>query len=281
MITASIDSAEAKTLVTPDGKVVSTFTYQLRNNRKQYLEFKLPPGMSVWSAFVNGAACKPIETDSATVKLALVTSQNGEAFPVEITCVSQDQESILMGSQTFQAPSVDVPISNLKWTLFWPDQREVMQFDTDLQTLSVPKPQTTRSKRGFFSLGSTDSAAPAGESKREVADQEEASPAPSSRAVGSSADMGVTVQGSRNQAMMNMARSTSLGNFPVRVRVPEAGQPYTFQKLMVTNEMPTVTVRYFNGALARSLGRGTLLILLGLVLWLGHKRFASKRTEQK
>jgi hypothetical protein len=290
VLTASIDSAEAKTLVTPDGKVVSTFTYNLRNNRKQYLELTLPAGMSVWSAFVNGEATKPVETDEGIVKLALISSQDGQAFPVELTCVSQAENHVLMGSQDFQAPSVDVPISNLTWTFFWPEQREVMQFDTDMQKLSSPvstasENKNRRVKNLFFDGGDktteqADAPAEAAEPEEPMDEKQEAAkaPAPSSLGAGQSKD---SFSDTRNQAMMNMVRTTSLGSFPVRVRVPEAGQTYSFQKLMVTKEMPTLTVRYYNSSITKGLTRGVVLLLLALVLGLGHRRLRGRKVEQE
>jgi hypothetical protein len=290
VLTASIDSADAKTLVTPDGKVVSTFTYNLRNNRKQYLELKLPPGMTVWSAFVNGEATKPVETDDGIVKLALISSQNGQAFPVELTCVSPAEDHYLMGSQDFQAPSVDVPISNLKWTFFWPEQREVMQFDTDMQKLSSTTPtnasqKKSKPKRSFTFFDGDEREAEKAEDEGASVEEIPSDEPQSSRGMGATAvgeeQSRESFQDTRNHALSNIVKTTSLGSFPVRVRVPEAGQAYSFQKLMVTKEMPTVTVRYYNSSLSGGLAKGTLLVLLALILGLGYKRLGSRKVEQE
>lgn len=286
VLTASIDSAQARTLITPDGKVVSTFHYQIRNNRKQYLEFQLPPGLTVWSAFVNGQATKPVETESGTVKLALVTSTDGAAFPVELTCVSHSEPGFFLGTQSLSAPSVDVPISSLEWTLFWPESREVWSFDTDMQKLVEPRTASPAWRRtsGNESFRDVDGRRGGKDKKtRERSrgdDQKLLEEDPSNMPIKApKPSLQAQLESSKNQkfndyrnnAMLNIVRTTSLGSFPVRVRVPEAGQPHSFQKLMVTKEMPTLTIRYYDPGLTKALAWGGLLLLLAIGLGLGSR----------
>ena len=143
LLTASIDSGQVRTLVTSDGKIVSHFHYQMRNNRKQYLELQLPEGQVIWSAFVAGKAVKPVQTQEGRVKLPLVSSVNGAPFPVELTCVSSHSQSWWMGRERLQAPEVDVPISRLNWTVHLPGKREVLSFSGDMQPVSSTPTSST------------------------------------------------------------------------------------------------------------------------------------------
>lgn len=271
MLTASIDSARVKTLVTEDGKVVSVFTYQVRNNRKQYLEFQLPPGLQVWSAFVDGEATKPVETGKGGIKIALATSQNGSSFPLELICVGQAPVSFFLGSSEFQAPAVDVPISSLEWTVHWPRERSVWGFQTDMQRLSAPSILTSVDKEV-----PEQPAFAAGQSRREsVKDEEE-------RDGDGRAKTAVTnaPAGSSNMAMLNLVQTTSQGSFPVRVRVPESGEPFAFQKLMVTNEMPTLRVRYYDSGVVYGLAWTAGLIFLAALIGAGRRRNRRQGEQQ-
>lgn len=269
MLTASIDSARARTLVTPDGKVISSFTYQVRNNRKQSLEFHLPPGLQVWSAFVDGQASKPVETDDGGIKVALVTGQNGEPFPVELTCVGQVSLGYFAGSSDFQAPSVDVPISSLEWTIHWPTERGLWGFQTDMQQVSAPSTPTL--------LGDQDKESPVLSSNRRPGKK---------RIVSKDEEDGVylaagasNAPSTTNMAMLNLVQATSQGSFPVRVRVPNSGQPFSFQKLMVTDEMPRLQVRYYDPDLLAAIAWGTGLFLLAFLAGLG-RRISRRRQEE-
>lgn len=257
LLTASIDSGEVRTLVTGDGKVISNFVYQMRNNRKQYLELRLPKGQVIWSAFVAGKAVKPVETSEGLIKLPLISSLDGQPYPVELTCVSSRPRYRLMGTEKLRAPEVDVPISRLNWTVHLPGQREVFAFSGDLQPLQLA-PEV---------IGNTEVSGDKTVAKDEDLSSEESElgdnlPASSAGQPAPAADR-----------LMNIVTTTPQGNFPVRVRVPEVGRSYSFQKLMVTGEMPEIEFSFYQPELVRGLGWTLFfgLLVIGMLRFPGWK----------
>lgn len=124
VLTAAIEGAEALTLVTEEGKLVSAFTYTMRNNRKQFLKVTLPPRATVYGAFVSGKAVKPIQDGENQVRIPLA-SAGQESFPVELAYVQEEVTSGWLGSSHLIAPKVDLPICNLNWSIYQPPSRTV------------------------------------------------------------------------------------------------------------------------------------------------------------
>ena len=55
-----LDQTQARTMWTRDGRQLTSVTYQVRNNRKQYLRLTMPEGAGRWSAAVGGRAVQPL-----------------------------------------------------------------------------------------------------------------------------------------------------------------------------------------------------------------------------
>src|SRR5262249_16461883 len=128
------------TLLTPDGKLVSTFSWEVRNNLKQFLADKLPDGATLWSAYVNGEPVKPVRGQDGELRLSLLRSPSdgSAAFPVEITYVQAGWKPSALGSRQLQAPSVDIPTSQLRWSLFTPDTLALRDFSGTMESGGAP-----------------------------------------------------------------------------------------------------------------------------------------------
>ncbi len=278
LLTAAVDQASGQTLVTPEGKCISTFTWQLRNNQNQYLSIQLPPGSRIWSAFVDGRAVKPVE-EGPLLKLPLVSSrgtgQDLSTFPVEVTCVGAELGRSWLGSQTLQAPRLaQVPIAQLNWSVFLPPEHRILGFQGTLEPAEgeapmqaptdLPRPEA-QVRRSQLSAADQAPAAPQAATSatadgNEGALAEKSVPAPESAAAEEAEPQG---------AMAQMVQTTSQGSFPVRVRIPLEGQAFHFTQLMVADENPTLHVRYYTPSLVQATGWATLLAVLGLGLGLG------------
>jgi len=274
LLTAAVDQASGQTLVTAEGKCISTFTWHLRNNQNQYLSIELPQGSRIWSAFVQGRPVKPVE-EGRLLKLPLVSSQGAgqdlSTFPVEITFVGSDLGRSWLGSQTLQAPRLTgVPIAQLNWSVFLPQDHRILGFQGTLEPAAdevalpaptdQPKPeaQVRRSQR----LAADRAPAAPQVAGSQTTDGNEEDLAEKSVPVPESA-VAEEAEPVAESAMAQMVQTTSQGSFPVRVRVPLEGQAFHFSQLMVADENPTLRVRYYTPNFVQAAGWATLLVVLG------------------
>lgn len=263
LLTAAVDHGEGVTLVTPEGKTISTFTWTLRNNQNQYLEVRLPEGARLWSAFVDGRAVKPLESGGA-LKLPLVSSQGTgdglSSFPVEITFVGAEVRRAWVGRQAMEAPQlVGVPISQLDWSLYLPRDRELLGFGGTMEPSDEPPAPPRQAQAIPEARGANEVLSEEAQSKDEVA-----APAPAAGAAGALELSKAKADKPAESAMAQMVQTASQGSFPVRVRVPLEGQPHRFTQLMVGAERPTVVVRFYTQHLLQAARWGAFLLVLAL-----------------
>ena len=244
VLTAVIEGAEALTLVTQEGKLVSAFTYTMRNNRKQFLKVALPPQATIYGAFVSGKAVKPIQDEGNQVRIPL-TPGGAESFPVELAYVQEEQSSGWVGASHLIAPRVDVPICNLNWSVYQPTSRSVYWTGGTMIAghqmvagqVSLERDEKAKDVDGGGDNGKLAAAAPA---SAPVADELKASYA---RKTEGSLTTGQAYF-KEDSRMANMVRSATQGAFPVRVEIPRQGRLLEFHQFMVTQESPEIVLHY-------------------------------------
>ncbi len=144
-----LDQTRARTMWTPDGRQLTAVSYQVRNNRKQFLRLALPEGAELWSASVGGRAVQPALAGDGRVLVPLVRSQAAggalTAFTVEVVYVEDGEGVGDDGKGSFRAtlPLPDVPSTYVAWTVYVPDGAKVKGEDGSLRSverLSNPIP---------------------------------------------------------------------------------------------------------------------------------------------
>lgn len=126
VLTATIDRADATTVLTPEGKLASVFVYHVRNNRKQSLSVTLPSGTRLLNAFVNGLAVRPVREGEAQLRLPLVLSSSAESsFEVRLTLLQEGGKLLPVANHRLVSPILDIPISELNWQVCLPERRHV------------------------------------------------------------------------------------------------------------------------------------------------------------
>lgn len=205
VLNATIDKAEAMTLVTEEGRMATSYSFFVRNNRKQSMLLELPEGQTIWNAFVNERPVKPVTETDGRVRLPLVLSQ--EVFPVRITVVHQSVRLLPVHHQVVRLARVDIPISELVWEVMLPEERSVYSQNGTVE----PAPQASR---------------------------EDFPP-----------------------------------DLPVGFLVPRVGVSHCFTGLMVTDEMPTLSLVHGTDLLPTALG----WMIFAAVVWLGSGRMQERR----
>ncbi len=149
-----LDEMRANTMWTTEGRRLTSVTYRVRNNRKQFLRLTLPADASLWSASVGGRAVQPASTPEGEILIPLVRSQSTggalAAFDVEVVYVENGSPVPEKGKGTFAAtlPHADVPCTYVAWTIYAPEKTKVKRRShagslTHVDYLSNPIPGGT------------------------------------------------------------------------------------------------------------------------------------------
>jgi hypothetical protein len=198
-----IDTTEATSAVTIDGRRLTRVVYEVRNHNKQFLRAVLPAGATLWSASVAGRAIQPTKRADGGLLLPLARSANSgtglASFPVEVVYV--ETGDALQGGAAFAAdlPKVDVPSTAVSWSIYLPEGAKVPKGSKE-GSLRAAQYQRYAAAREFVAID---------------AEYEQVSQA-------ASADLG----------------AGGLGNSaaPVRVELPLEGDVFVFEKLLSVDD---------------------------------------------
>lgn len=259
VLTAAIEEAEALTLITEEGKLVSAFTYTMRNNRKQFLKVTLPPRSTVYGAFVSGKAVKPIQDGDNQVRIPL-TSAGQESFPVELAYFQEEKTSGWLGASHLIAPKVDVPICNLNWSIYQPPSRPVFWADGTM----APGQRQLEVRGSAESRDKMEGGAPAAPAVVKPALQADDGKDYAKRVQGRQASGEAYFK--EDNRMANIVRSATQGAFPVRVEIPRQGRVLEFSQLMVTHDSPKIVLHYSSQAARHLMWWSVALITAALGL---------------
>ncbi|MBE0541174.1 MAG: type II secretion system protein [Verrucomicrobia bacterium] len=140
VLQALVDSARLTTVVAEDGQMMTEMSLAVRNNGRQFLEVELPPGASVWSAFVVGQPVRPSRRDG---KLLLPLEQSGSddaPVTIELTYAGTNTFPRVRGQVGFVSPKFDVPLKNAQWELFLPPEYDYHAFSGTMRREVAAKP---------------------------------------------------------------------------------------------------------------------------------------------
>ena len=159
--TATIDRAEAMTLLNADGYMITRVVYEVRNNSQQFLKVRLPKlegyETELWSTQVAGLAVRAgFDKDYGVYNLPIISSQSerGEsrAFPVELVyTIKIGQQLQAFNPIKMELPSAHLPISELSWVLYLPEGYELMREVGNLDRSVKVSELKFLDKPGYFS----------------------------------------------------------------------------------------------------------------------------------
>ena len=128
VLLANIEEARYKVLMSSEGKTLVQANYAVRNNHKNFIAIKLPPGSVVWSATLNGVPIRPGEADDHSLLLPLEKSRAGNdaaAFAVQVMYLSREPAWTDKGKATLALPAVDIGISRTGVEFYYSPQFRV------------------------------------------------------------------------------------------------------------------------------------------------------------
>lgn len=222
-----LDQTVADTMWTREGRRLTSVTYQVRNNRRQFLKLSLPEGAKLWSASVGGRGVQPAKASDGRVMVPLLRSQqagnNLSAFAVTVVYVESGPPASDKGKGTFtaQLPTPDVPSTYVAWTVHSPDGTKIKRrsIDGSLQRVDAHSRPVGAIERGYM----------------EVPEEPAYVEQKAANMPGAPADGGGALGG--NSAM-------AAGAAPVMVSLPIAGDEMYFEKLLALGEPLQVRFNY-------------------------------------
>jgi hypothetical protein len=228
VLVAAIDSSNSVSILTDEGKMLTKTSFQVRNNVKQFIRLQLPKHSTLWSAFVAGKPVKPAE-DKKDGKILIplekseVTGEILRQFPVEVVYLSERSKLGLTGRISASLAQTDIPINELYWSMYLPEEYEFFNFGGDVKRISEPGGQLPSL------LGGVGGGLVQGLLKRENAKIVDAYSPSYNQQIAVEKDWGKTLRG---------------GLLPIKIEIPTAGRFYRFSKFLVTTESPAVSAFY-------------------------------------
>ena len=123
VLTANIEEARYRVLLTVDGKTLVQARYAVRNNQRNFAGITLPAGAKIWSSSLAGRPVRPGQAADGSLLFPLAKSRAGDEAPpfavemiYSISGAAWDSE----GLSTLSLPVLDLPVSRTGLVLYFP-----------------------------------------------------------------------------------------------------------------------------------------------------------------
>ena len=123
MLTAIIEEARYRVLLSAEGKTLIEARYAVRNNQRSFVRIALPPGATLWSAALSGRPVRPGKSPDGSLLFPLAKGRAGEdapLFPIELLYFVRANAWTEKGRAGLALPLVDLPISRTGLLLYYP-----------------------------------------------------------------------------------------------------------------------------------------------------------------
>lgn len=289
---ATVQSANAVTLFTEDGKVVHRLVYEIRNSAKQFLELRIPKDADVWSVFVGNEPVESSMNSQGRLLIPLIRSQSVgnqlNTFPVEIILCVVQEPFHLTRTMEVNLPKVDLFISQLIWSVYLPNDYEYLHFTSTLEKEEIIRGVNlfNKAKRSFNEgarqrmpqIKELDSDAMPSEELNQVYEGKDYS-SKFRNVPMDKMQMKSQVENelnfsdrldelSRQEAAPAASGAMSTGVLPVQIKIPTSGQVYRFAKTIIKGDDPLqIKVFYCRQWMIQSI-RWLLTVVMLLVIYL-------------
>lgn len=263
VLVAMSDYCEATTTYTEDGKAITKMMFVVRNNLKPFMTLKMPADAQLWSAFVDDKPVTPEKNKDGNVLIPLKKSEavdkddresyrarreerrsqdrsqekhaynrlekareieeerdaDLKPYDVEIVFVTPAAKLEAKGQLVVGLPSADVPVGQLSWAVLLPKSLKLVDTTgnmTEVERFTLPFPH-------FADAGL--------KMQLELAkNQQMQAMQDAQKALEKQIDM--------------VREAMAAGPRPVRVEIPIVGNIHRFEKMLLVNEAPQLTLTY-------------------------------------
>lgn len=142
VLAAVAESADVTTMVTSEGKSLTEIKLTLKNQAQPFLKVGLPAGATILSAEVAGEPVKPVQgPDGSRVPLFRSGFRSAGTYVVSFVFLHSGTPFAKKGGADLSLPSMDIPISLVRWEVFLPERYKVKDFGGDVIAANrVPEP---------------------------------------------------------------------------------------------------------------------------------------------
>jgi hypothetical protein len=123
VLTANIEEARYRVLMTRAGKTLVEARYSVRNNQRDFAKIALPQGAVVWSASLEGRPVHPGQAPDGSLLFPLSKSRAGEdapPFAIQVIYQAPGARWEEKARAALSLPSLDLPISRTGVLLYHP-----------------------------------------------------------------------------------------------------------------------------------------------------------------
>jgi hypothetical protein len=123
MLTAIVDEARYRVLLSREGKTLVQARYAVRNNQRSFVKIVLPAGAVLWSATQAGRTVRPGKSEDGGLLFPLEKARAGEEAPVfsiEVLYLARGDAWTDRGRASPSLPSLDMPVSKTGVVLYYP-----------------------------------------------------------------------------------------------------------------------------------------------------------------
>jgi len=145
VLTANIEEARYRVLMTRDGKTLLEARYAVRNTQRDFLKVTLPAGGLAWSATLAGKPVRPAKGPEGSLLLPLTKTQAGEEaapFAVSLTYLVRGAALADRGHSSVALPSVDLPVSKSGAVVYSPPGFRVTADPGPFRTQTYERPSS-------------------------------------------------------------------------------------------------------------------------------------------
>ena len=153
VLPARVEQVDLTSVIAPSGEMLTEGRLLIRPGDKRLLRLKLPASGRFWYAFVNGQSAWPWREGDQTLLLLEKNSDPSKPALVEFfyTCQTGAQGARGFTHQLL-GPSFDLPLENITWRVFVPENWQVQDWESSLQlrSESIAVPPTALSVESYL-----------------------------------------------------------------------------------------------------------------------------------
>ena len=145
VLTANVEEARYRVLMSVDGKTLVQARYAVRNNQRNFVRIALPAGAVIWSSSLGGVPVRPGEAGAGNILFPLNKSrsvEDSQAFALELLYVIRTPAWNGKGLSSLKLPALDLPVSRTGIQIFYPPGFNVSSGTGAFRSQSYQRPSS-------------------------------------------------------------------------------------------------------------------------------------------